>query len=92
MSDPRPAAWADRPCLGTDLFLWFGPADDQPEETPTDRRWRENVAKSVCAGCSVVAECLADELRQPVSSQWGVRGGLSEAERRALLRERRRAA
>lgn len=38
--------------------------------------------KKVCRRCPVRAECLADALAQ--NDQWGVRGGLSEIERRKL--------
>jgi WhiB family transcriptional regulator, redox-sensing transcriptional regulator len=43
-------------------------------------------AKSVCRGCSVRTECLADALDNRV--EFGVWGGLTERERRALLRRR----
>jgi hypothetical protein len=84
--------WEDRPCLGTDLYLWFGPGEGEPAETPTERRWREMVAKGVCTQCPIRAACLADELRRPAAQQWGVRGGLTAGERRKLIRRNRRAA
>lgn len=43
-------------------------------------------AKLVCAGCPVRAECLAEALDNEV--EWGVWGGLTERERRAILRRR----
>jgi WhiB family transcriptional regulator, redox-sensing transcriptional regulator len=43
-------------------------------------------AKSVCRGCAVRTECLADALDNRV--EFGVWGGLTERERRALLRRR----
>jgi WhiB family redox-sensing transcriptional regulator len=43
-------------------------------------------AKSVCRGCPVRTECLADALDNRV--EFGVWGGLTERERRALLRRR----
>jgi WhiB family redox-sensing transcriptional regulator len=43
-------------------------------------------AKSVCRGCPVRTECLADALDNKV--EFGVWGGLTERERRALLRRR----
>lgn len=46
----------------------------------------QNRAKSVCVGCPVRTECLADALDNRV--EFGVWGGLSERERRALLRRR----
>jgi WhiB family transcriptional regulator, redox-sensing transcriptional regulator len=43
-------------------------------------------AKSVCRGCPVRTECLADALDNRV--EFGVWGGLTERERRSLLRRR----
>ena len=42
-------------------------------------------AKQVCQGCPVVAECLADALDSRI--EFGVWGGKTERERRALLRQ-----
>ena len=46
----------------------------------------QNRAKQVCLGCPVRAECLADALDNRV--EFGVWGGMTERERRALLRRR----
>ncbi|MFH9090858.1 WhiB family transcriptional regulator [Streptomyces sp. NPDC017673] len=46
----------------------------------------QNRAKAVCTGCQVRTECLADALDNRV--EWGVWGGMTERERRALLRRR----
>lgn len=43
-------------------------------------------AKSVCKDCPVMAECLADALDN--RTEFGVWGGMTERERRALLRRR----
>lgn len=43
-------------------------------------------AKTVCMGCPVRAECLAEALDQKI--EWGVWGGMTERERRQLLRQR----
>jgi WhiB family redox-sensing transcriptional regulator len=43
-------------------------------------------AKTVCRSCPVRTECLADALDNRV--EFGVWGGLTERERRALLRRR----
>jgi WhiB family transcriptional regulator, redox-sensing transcriptional regulator len=46
----------------------------------------QNRAKLVCQGCPVRTECLADALDNRV--EFGVWGGMTERERRALLRRR----
>jgi WhiB family redox-sensing transcriptional regulator len=46
----------------------------------------QNRAKAVCMGCPVRTECLADALDHRV--EFGVWGGMTERERRALLRRR----
>lgn len=43
-------------------------------------------AKAVCTGCTVRALCLADALDNRI--EWGVWGGMTERERRQLLRQR----
>ena len=44
----------------------------------------QNKAKQLCAGCPVRTECLAEALDNQI--EWGVWGGMTERERRALLR------
>jgi WhiB family redox-sensing transcriptional regulator len=46
----------------------------------------QNRAKMVCLGCPVRTECLADALDHRI--EFGVWGGMTERERRALLRKR----
>lgn len=46
----------------------------------------QNRAKAICLGCNVRIECLADALDNKV--EFGVWGGMTERERRALLRRR----
>jgi WhiB family transcriptional regulator, redox-sensing transcriptional regulator len=42
-------------------------------------------ATVICRGCPVVAECLADALDNHM--EWGIWGGLTERQRRAMVRE-----
>ncbi len=46
----------------------------------------QNRAKQLCSGCPVRTECLAEALDNEI--EWGVWGGMTERERRALLRKR----
>jgi WhiB family redox-sensing transcriptional regulator len=46
----------------------------------------QNRAKQLCMGCPVRTECLGEALDNRI--EWGVWGGLTERERRALLRRR----
>ncbi|WP_406066306.1 WhiB family transcriptional regulator [Streptomyces sp. NBC_01077] len=46
----------------------------------------QNRAKALCTGCSVKAECLAYALDERI--EHGVWGGMTERERRALLKRR----
>src|SRR3954464_10273172 len=46
----------------------------------------QNRAKAVCMGCVVRTECLADALDN--HTEFGVWGGMTERERRALLKKR----
>jgi WhiB family redox-sensing transcriptional regulator len=45
----------------------------------------QNVAKRICRSCPVRYECLADALDNRI--EFGVWGGMTERERRALLRQ-----
>ena len=46
----------------------------------------QNRAKLLCGSCPVRTECLAEALDNQI--EWGVWGGMTERERRALLRKR----
>ena len=46
----------------------------------------QQLAKQVCMSCPVIAECLADALDN--HTEFGVWGGMTERERRALLKRR----
>lgn len=56
-----------------------------PDELFADTT-RQNRAKAVCTGCLVRTECLIEALDNRV--EFGVWGGMTERERRALLRRR----
>ncbi len=70
-------------CVGTDPELFFPVAEAGPHYDA-----QAAAAKAVCAGCPVVAECLAEALAR---IPYGVAGGLTEGERRALRRRDRQA-
>ncbi|HEY1330345.1 MAG TPA: WhiB family transcriptional regulator [Actinomycetota bacterium] len=70
-------------CRGEDAHLFFPPSHFERSE---EKRGRERKARAICGGCPVRVECLDYALR--VRESHGVWGGLNEAERRALLRER----
>lgn len=44
----------------------------------------QNQAKQVCRACPVRTECLAEALDNQI--EWGVWGGMTERERRALVK------
>lgn len=67
--------WArEGKCLGIDPDTLFVQGKDQ------------RLAKQACRGCPVIAECLADALDN--RTEFGVWGGMTERERRALLKRR----
>lgn len=61
--------------------LFFAP--DDVNETKMDRRRREARAKTICASCTVRAECLTEALRS--KERFGIWGGLTDRERRAAI-------
>lgn len=46
----------------------------------------QNRVKQVCSTCPVRTECLAEALDNSI--EWGIWGGMTERERRLLLRQR----
>ncbi|WP_030234818.1 WhiB family transcriptional regulator [Streptomyces sp. NRRL S-350] len=70
---------AEAACRTGDSSVFLGRAD----EGGADLEERRRAAKAVCAGCAVRVECRRHALatREP----YGIRGGLTEEERRALF-------
>jgi len=58
----------------------------QDAESLFARGAAQNLAKMLCRDCPVQLQCLADALDNQV--EFGVWGGLTERERRALLKRR----
>lgn len=75
-------------CWGVDPEVFFGPADS-PAGRPL-HLW-ERRALAVCAGCPVATACLAEALEFPAAEQYGVVGGMTAGQRRAVLRASLRA-
>ncbi len=68
-------SWQEKAkCLGMDPEIFFPPTEEEA--------WR---AKEVCRGCPVRRECLEFALKY--GERYGVWGGFSEQERKALFRE-----
>lgn len=71
-------AWAkDAACQGREVNDFF---------TTAERRVQE--IKNLCAGCPVRQKCLTEALRAEDTSRYGIFGGLTAAEREALVRQR----
>ncbi|GGB76175.1 regulatory protein [Knoellia flava TL1] len=73
ITSSAPSDWSTRgTCVGTDPDALFVQGKEQ------------RTAKIVCRGCPVSLDCLADALDN--KTEFGVWGGMTERERRALLR------
>lgn len=82
------AEWREHAaCLPYPAILFFGQDDN---ETPAERRAREDQAKIVCETCGVRMECL--EYALETKEQYGIWGGLTEIERKAYQRAQGRRA
>jgi WhiB family redox-sensing transcriptional regulator len=80
LADVREMGWADQAlCAETDPEAYF------PEKGGSNRE-----AKKVCRRCEVRPECLGYALEH--DEKHGIWGGLSERERRGVVRSRRKAA
>ncbi|WP_116043942.1 WhiB family transcriptional regulator [Amycolatopsis palatopharyngis] len=59
---------------------------DEDSEQLFVRGSEQRAARLMCVGCRVRTECLAEALNRKI--EFGVWGGMTERERRALLRRR----
>lgn len=76
--------WQERAkCRGTDSELFFLPYKARNAE----KRNRIIEAKKVCSGCPVIGECLTYAL--DTQQEFGVWGGMSEDERKVILRRKK---
>ena len=75
--------WQVPACWEVDPEIFFGPADS-PEGAPV-HTW-ERRALAVCADCPVLATCRAEALEYAADEQYGVVGGMTAGQRRAVLR------
>ncbi|HMG43537.1 MAG TPA: WhiB family transcriptional regulator [Acidimicrobiales bacterium] len=67
-------------CRGPQAVVFFPPSHF---ERKSDKLQREEQAKAICATCVVREPCLQYALR--IREPHGIWGGLSEAERRAMV-------
>jgi WhiB family redox-sensing transcriptional regulator len=77
----EPTWRADAACQGATAGHFYPPATAESRE---DRQAREGAARELCGRCSVRDACLQYALY--VAEPYGIWGGLTEAERRRLLR------
>ncbi len=73
-------------CRSYDTELFFHPEGERGRS----RRERVSAAKRICSECPVLIECRAHALA--MNEPYGVWGGMSEEERRAEARRKRRLA
>ena len=81
--DNRAGWWSRAACATADPELFFPISYSGPALRQVAR------AKAICAGCPIQQECLSYALA--AGSIQGVWGGMTEEERRLLLRRKRRA-
>ena len=81
--DNRASWWSRAACATADPDLFFPISHSGPAVRQVMR------AKAICARCDIRRECLRYALS--AGSIQGVWGGMTEAERRRLQRQRRRA-
>lgn len=73
--------WQDSAaCRGTDVSSFYSPA----RERGRAKEARERRARQVCSGCPVRVECAKFALA--IGERFGVWGGMTDQERRAVLK------
>ena len=81
---PPETAWrVDARCRSKNAGYFFAPPHLERRD---DKRGREAMARELCGGCLVQAQCLDYALR--MQEPHGIWGGLNELERRRVLRRR----
>lgn len=81
MVEARPSDWQVRGlCRGNHSHLFFPPNTFEHKD---ERERRETRAKAICQVCPVMGQCVeyALDIREP----YGIWGGTTEADRKALL-------
>ena len=72
----------DARCKGKSTLIFF------PAYSPHDNRWQ--MARDICAECTVKEQCLALVLRlEDTDDKWGMFGGLTPEQRRDIRKEQR---
>ncbi len=83
-NDQIDTSWREHAaCLPLPAILFFGMDDN---ESPIERRAREEQAKAICSMCGVRGECLNYALT--TKEPYGIWGGLTELERKTLANSR----
>ena len=70
-------------CRGPQALVFFPPSTFERKDEKQDRERR---AKAICATCAVKQPCLDYALR--IREPHGIWGGLSESERKRILKKR----
>lgn len=87
------AAGDVRPCINADPEAYFPEIGEHPAKIDGSRyREEQDRARTLCAGCPVIGECLELALQTPRDRRYGIWGGTSEWERLAIRAARLQAA
>lgn len=81
LAHTEPTWRADAACQGATAGHFYPPSIT---ETRDERRRREDAARALCGQCPVQVSCL--EYALYVHEPYGIWGGLTEVERRRLVR------